>query len=56
MGNKNIFLIKYKMITVYGFHIDFQFRPYLTLLGGSQMVQSPRNHKNGLGAVRDGSK
>ena len=33
------------MITVYGFHIDFQFRPYLTLLGRSQMVQSPRNHK-----------
>ena len=48
--------MKYKIITGHGFHIDFQFRPHLTLLGGSQMVQSPRNHKNGLGAVRVGSK
>ena len=26
MSNKNFFLIKYKMLTVYGFHMDFQFR------------------------------
>ena len=26
MSNKNFFFIKYKMLTVYGFHVDFQFR------------------------------
>ena len=30
--NKNIFFKKYKMLTAYGFHIDFQFRDHKWLL------------------------
>ena len=34
--------IRYKMSTAYGFHMDFQFWVHLTMLGGFQMLQSPR--------------
>ena len=40
MANKNIFSIKYEMITVYGFHIDFQFRGQLSLPRDIQMVMT----------------
>ena len=30
------------MSTAYGFHMDFQFWVHLTMLGGFQMLQSPR--------------
>ena len=30
------------MSTTYGFHMDFQFWVHLTMLGGFQMLQSPR--------------
>ena len=35
-------VIRYKMSTAYGFHMDFQFWVHLTMLGGFQMLQSPR--------------
>ena len=34
--------MRYKMSTAYGFHMDFQFWVHLTMLGGFQMLQSPR--------------
>ena len=34
--------IRYKISTGYGFHMDFQFWVHLTMLGGFQMLQSPR--------------
>ena len=38
--NKNKFLMKYKMITVYGFHIDFQFHGQMSLPRDLQMLMS----------------
>ena len=42
MNKNSKFSIRYKMSTAYGFHMDFQFWVHLTMLGGFQMLQSPR--------------
>ena len=34
--------MRYKMFTAYGYDMDFQFWVHLTMLGGFQMLQSPR--------------
>ena len=48
MTNKIYFPIKYKMLTVYGFHIDFQFWAKMSLPRDLQMDMAPPGSWNGI--------
>ena len=51
MTNKIFFLIRYKMLTIYGFHIDFQFWTQKWLPWDLQMSQTPRYLFSGLASL-----
>ena len=48
MTDKFFFPIKYKMLTVYGFHIDFQFWAKMSLPRDLQMDMAPPGSWNGI--------